>query len=392
MRILHFYSDNDKMVEEYIECLSSAMTGMKDNYGIESENLKTSSMHEARNILKDKDIDIVNIHGCWNNDNARLAQSLNTLSTKPRTNEKNGLANICKAPRLVLTPHGQLEPWIRKHNYATDKLPKTLIYQKNMVANAFAVIVMGKMEKTCMEQLKWTDRIEVVHNALITELLTSKEMASKILYIYGKVMDTDTFQLLDSQAQLTLASLIKAGMTGDSRWLTQREADSCSFISLTTWRRILLFAHNNSITNYILKGAKTMGIIPPDIKPALVESYSKPCPTPLSYNKNYTTLNLSPDQLTEWIKTLKKARASESRVSKLTDGREQPRLCKQYKGADIHIADLIFTSSVLRNLKTDERKLISELRKNKLGKFTNSLMETLHKRTGLDEGFMININ
>ena len=361
MRILHFYSDNDKMVKEYIECLSQAMTGMTDNYGIESLNLKTSSMHEARNILKDKDIDIVNIHGCWNNDNARLTQSLSTLSEKTRNNE---------TPRLVLTPHGQLEPWIRKHNYATDKLPKTLIYQKNMVANAFAVIVMGKMEKTCMERLKWTDRIEVVHNALITELLTSKEMASKILYIYGKVMDTDTFQLLDSQAQLTLASLIKAGMTGDSRWLTQKEADSCSFISLTTWRRILLFAHNNSITNYILKGAKTMGIIPPDIKPALVESYSKPCPTPLSYNKNYATLNLSPDQLTEWIKTLK----------------------KKYKGTDIHIADLIFTSSVLRNLKTDERKLISELRKNKLDKFTNSLMETLHKKTGLDEGFMININ
>lgn len=344
------------MVADYVATLSDAMRGMTDSTGCGMENIGATTLREARNIISAGGVDIVNIHGCWRDQNALLARSLSIMGGAPGK------------PRLVITPHGQLEPWIRRKHYLRDKLPRTLAYQKRLVKGAYAIIVMGKMERGCMERLKWNERIETVHNALITDMLTEEEMARQLMHIYGKVMDTDTYGLLGEKDLLTLSSLLKASLAGDGRWLTEEEAGSCSFISLTTWRRILLYAHQYAITDSLQRGARVMGIEPPDIRPATVETYnSGSAPTPIAGRPSRVA---KADEVVEWIKALSQG---------------------AHRGG-IHIADLLFTSSQLRALSADEGQISEALKRQGLKKFTNSLMQSLHRQTGLEEGFMINVN
>ena len=45
--------------------------------------------------------------------------------------------------KVVLTPHGMLEPWIIKRHYWTRKVPALLLYQKSAIKNAAAPMIGG---------------------------------------------------------------------------------------------------------------------------------------------------------------------------------------------------------------------------------------------------------
>lgn len=353
MRILHYYSDTDKMTAEYVDTLANAMNGMKDSCGLDFENVKATSIIQLKKLINEKPADIMNIHGCWHNSDAIAA----------RIATKNGI-------RIVITPHGQLEPWIIKQNYWKSKLPRIITYQRNIIKRAYAVIVMGRMETGCVQRLKWNQRTETVLNSLITEAITANEMAAQTAAIYNKVMDSNVYELLDDDIQFAFASLIKAGISGDQRWLTDEEYNSCKDINIVNWRRILIYAHHTMLSETILNGAQVINVPVPDIRPAAISCYlpqTKEGQKTTEQRMKKSSSDSDTTAFIEWIKALH----------------------KQFRWSRITISDVVNTAVKLRKMDADEKEIMETLDDKRLGKFVSSLMQVMRDFTRLEEGFMI---
>ena len=135
MKILHFHTGTDSMITKYINMLSDVMTEYAEVY-------TASTLISFRKQFHKHHPDIVHIHGCWSIQTAFAA-----------------LMAIRKEVRIVVTPHGQLEQWVMKQDYWTQKMPQTIVYQRRIVHLAYAVIVMGRMEESNLKQMKWSTRI-----------------------------------------------------------------------------------------------------------------------------------------------------------------------------------------------------------------------------------------
>lgn len=68
--------------------------------------------------------------------------------------------------RVVLTPHGMLEPWIMRRHYLTRKLPALLLYQKRAVRAADRLHATAESERDNLVRLGYNDRITVVPNGV----------------------------------------------------------------------------------------------------------------------------------------------------------------------------------------------------------------------------------
>lgn len=360
MRILHYHNANDRMTAEYVSILSGAMT----DFGYLSgdgciENVSATSLPDAIKAMKTSRVDIVHFHGCWRDSDFMIARKARKAGT-----------------RIVISPHGQLEPWVVKQDYWKSRLPRIIAYQKRIVNDAFAVVVMGKMEENCMKHLGWNTRIEVVRNSMITDTITDKDMARKMLYIYNKVMDSHTFALLGEGERLAFASLIKAGISRDARWLTDNENASISRLSACGWRRIIIHAFHTSITDTIADGIDTLGISHPDIKPGEIPCYLpktekrkglfnkeiKPLPAVIADDKGDHTESFS-----NFIKSLHK----HASMGHLT------------------IKDIIETAYQMRHVSIDERLFNEKMKEKSLDKFVSSLMQIMIDYTRMEEGFLV---
>ena len=149
MRILHFYPNTDEAISQYFNMLAS-------NMGLEVENHKASRGEEAKQLLRTMQFDILHIYGCWNNAQYTLVRKA-----------------LRQGARLVVTPYGQLEPWVQQQNFWKEKLPKRIAYQQSVIERAYAVIVQGNMELECMKKLGWNQRCVIIRNALITNSITA---------------------------------------------------------------------------------------------------------------------------------------------------------------------------------------------------------------------------
>ena len=76
--------------------------------------------------------------------------------------------------KVVLTPHGMLEPWIMKRHYWTKKVPALLLYQKAAVKNADYLHATAESEKENLLKLGYNSRIAVIPNGIDVEAITMK--------------------------------------------------------------------------------------------------------------------------------------------------------------------------------------------------------------------------
>lgn len=76
--------------------------------------------------------------------------------------------------RVVLTPHGMLEPWIMKRHYWTRKLPALMLYQKAAIGNADCIHATAESEKENLMKLGYNDRIEIIANGIDVDSITMK--------------------------------------------------------------------------------------------------------------------------------------------------------------------------------------------------------------------------
>ena len=87
--------------------ITNYVTILTDSMGLEAENAVTDEESVAREKLQTIHYDILHIHGCWHYSAYRLYK----------------LA-VRKGTRMVLSPYGQLEPWIVDEKYWKEKFPK----------------------------------------------------------------------------------------------------------------------------------------------------------------------------------------------------------------------------------------------------------------------------
>lgn len=76
--------------------------------------------------------------------------------------------------RVVITPHGMLEPWVISKNYWNKKLPALLLYQKKSLRMADAIIATAESEKENLLRLNYNDKIHVIPTGITADKIQLK--------------------------------------------------------------------------------------------------------------------------------------------------------------------------------------------------------------------------
>jgi len=334
MKILYVYPKSDELISRHVALLT---TGLRENAEVRIADNQAS----FRQALKEMEPDIVHCHGCWEYFLARACSSA----------RKNDV-------RIVVTPHGQLEPWVTKQQSLQENLSKTLLWQRRTIEKAYAVILLGKLEATNFKELGWNPRTEVIHNAVITNTITPAEMCSQTLAVYQKVMDSNTIAQMDDDSIHALAIIIKAGIMGDRRWI-----HGISIPEHIDWRRLLIYARHENISNYVEYGINILGLTTPHIDTSQIAAY---------FPDRYTT----PRPLKEAVGNYE-GDETNYLVHIIRHINKEPLL--------LHLIEL--TRELYRDTVNDD-KLCAKLEDMKLLSQAARLMQILSEQTMLDEGFM----
>ena len=232
MTVLHLYPEVDSMIRQHVDMLRAYGAGTE----ADADGLPA----------------IVHVHGCWDH---------NVVSQAERLRRQGA--------RLVFTPHGGLEPWVVSQRRLTEKAAKTLLWQRRLVQHAYVVIAEGRVEAQNLAELGWTPRTETVRNAVVTKSVTPEAMAKQTVAIYRKVMDSHTLQLMGDDTRQLLRLALKAGITGDRRWVTATPPT----IDETEWRRLLIYADQENVRTTLDSGLHILGINQPYIDTAHIVCY-----------------------------------------------------------------------------------------------------------------------
>lgn len=107
--------------------------------------------------------------------------------------------------KVVLTPHGMLEPWILKRHYWTKKVPALLLYQKMAVKQADMLHATAESEKENLLKLGYNDRITVIANGIDVERIDMKttwKRNKEILFLSRVHVKKGLNFLIEARAQL----------------------------------------------------------------------------------------------------------------------------------------------------------------------------------------------
>lgn len=343
MTILHYTPDADSMIAQYVTMLTGAMSH-------HAVNVTATSLAQFRKMLADTTPDIVHLHGCWHS----------SVAVAAYWGSRQGA-------RIVLSPHGQLEPWVMRDRYLTFRLPRLVAFLHRVVRHAYAIIVMGNMEQRCVKRFTSNPRIEVVLNAVITCKISEAEMARSVYAVYNKVLDSNTLELMTDDTRDILATLIKAGVTGDVRWVEGDKLNAVqSLRSDICWRQILLYAYHENIIDVVRHGMEITDAMPetmPDVA-------AIPCYMPKGFKparEFMLTMSDANEQALYVIKALRKE-ASHNLIS---------------------VNSLIQLQKLLYGNEINEEKLVEALSYHGIDSFTARLMAVMEDLTMLDEGYMV---
>ena len=184
MKIIHYIPSIDRMaggISTYMQVLAKPlgtmaevhiMTHVSEN-PLPMENCKVHDIPRYRpfsgvwkkavvDLLDSVRPDIVHVNCCWTPDCAMIQQLA----------QKRGY-------KVVLTPHGMLEPWIIKRHYWTRKVPALWLYQKAAVQRADCVQATAESERDNLLKLGYNSNIKVVRLGIDAESIEMKRSWKK---------------------------------------------------------------------------------------------------------------------------------------------------------------------------------------------------------------------
>ena len=80
-----------------------------------------------------------------------------------------------KGYKVVLTPHGMLEPWIIARHHWTKKVPALLLYQKKAICKADCLHATSESEKENLLKLSYNNNICIIPNGIEVEKIQMKK-------------------------------------------------------------------------------------------------------------------------------------------------------------------------------------------------------------------------
>lgn len=134
-----------------------------------SPSLLGGMRREWRKLLDEVRPDAVHVNCCWM-PQCVLAQ---------RLAQQMGY-------KVVLTPHGMLEPWIVARHYWTRKVPALWLYQGRALRRVDCLHATAESEKKNLLRLGYNDRVAVIPNGIEVEGIGLKESwrpTKKILFL-----------------------------------------------------------------------------------------------------------------------------------------------------------------------------------------------------------------
>ena len=184
MKIIHYIPSIDRMaggISTYMQVLAKPLGTMAEVHimthasenPLPMENCKVHDIPRYRpfsgmwkkavvDLLDSVKPDIVHVNCCWTPDCAMIQR----LAQKRRF-------------KVVLTPHGMLEPWIIKRHYWTRKVPALWLYQKAAVQRADCVQATAESERDNLLRLGYNSNIKVVRLGIDAESIEMKRSWKK---------------------------------------------------------------------------------------------------------------------------------------------------------------------------------------------------------------------
>ena len=124
---------------------------------------------EVVRLLNEVKPDVVHVNCCW----------MPACAAVQRMAQKRGF-------KVVLTPHGMLEPWIVKRHYWTRKFPALLLYQRAAVKKAACLQATAESEKENLLKLGYNTNVHVVRLGIDAEGISLKpswKQTKQILFL-----------------------------------------------------------------------------------------------------------------------------------------------------------------------------------------------------------------
>jgi glycosyltransferase involved in cell wall biosynthesis len=190
MKVIHFIAGIDKTgggTTEYMRLLGSAFAGNTDfiiasgksENPVAIEGVKIVffdvkiigwfAMCKAfKNFLKEEQPDLVHINGIWSPQNWGFQKTAQELGIK-----------------VVLSPHGMLEPWILADKPWKKKLG-LLLYQQKAISKANYLLATAQMEQENILKLGFSNPISIIPNGIdLTEINKLKEIygTKKVVFL-----------------------------------------------------------------------------------------------------------------------------------------------------------------------------------------------------------------
>lgn len=210
IKVIHFIPSIDRAsggVGAYMQLLSKELGKLCELHIVtsKSENplpMENATLHyipcnitaysrmkkEWISLLNEIHPDIVHINCCWLPCSAFTQKWAQLLGYK-----------------VVLIPHGMLEPWIISRHYWTKKVPALLLYQRAAIKNADCLHATAESEKANLLKLGYNKKIEVIANGIDVDNIKIKdnwERKKKILFLSRIHVKKGIEFLLDAIAEL----------------------------------------------------------------------------------------------------------------------------------------------------------------------------------------------
>ena len=214
MRIIHYIPSIDRTsggTTEYIRLLVEKLGLQSEIHVVTHHSLNPVEMEHCyvhyvhKNIfgamkqewmalLNEVKLDIVHVHGCWEPQCVWVQKW-----------------SQAKGYKVILTPHGMLEPWIVKRNYWIKKFPALMLYQKKAICKADYIHATAESEKENLLKLGYNDKIKVIPNAVNVDSIRMKDSwkRTKTILFLSRIHEKKGLNFL-----IEAASILKKELDG----------------------------------------------------------------------------------------------------------------------------------------------------------------------------------
>ena len=369
MKILHIYNQQAQLIQAHVKLLCQ--------YSACEEVTAVSTSAELQHLGAAYRPDIVHLHGCWNHAHVRLASSLQRFGA-----------------RLVLSPHHQLQPWVMAERKTGEKWPKLVLWQRRLVSACYSVVASGSWEQQRLQELGWNNRIELVPDATVTCHITAEDMGRKTDALYRKVMDSSPMDLLSAESLSLLSATLKAGITGDMRWVAP-PAQTAEVVYATTWkqvaqklsaeqwRHLYVYTYHDGIDELFRAGIDILGLPALAFDAERIDLYLPQQQAKSRHSGKRVPLGTSSHPDMNGDKTTDERTSAHETALHLT---RQIAHCVDGKRLSYHL--LTSLAHCLRDTSLSDERLMQELSQQKLNLFFAALMPVLAQTVQMEEGYM----